>query len=77
MIYARLRRKVLVVTYGTRHQHAQFDLTLMLAEADGSLCGAFQYNTALFRPETVPRAILLTRIKGRHQSALSKIHLEP
>lgn len=34
---------------------AQFDLTLMMAEADGGLIGSLQYNADLFEPATVQR----------------------
>ncbi|HEX2569423.1 MAG TPA: amino acid adenylation domain-containing protein, partial [Polyangia bacterium] len=37
------------------HTAAQFDLTLTMGEAAGELVASFEYNTDLFRPETVAR----------------------
>ncbi|TCP57971.1 amino acid adenylation domain-containing protein [Tumebacillus sp. BK434] len=36
-------------------EHAQFDLSLMMGEADGKLSGVFEYSTALFDRATIER----------------------
>eukprot|EP00742_Colponemidia_sp_Colp-10_P012507 GILJ01014062.1.p1 GENE.GILJ01014062.1~~GILJ01014062.1.p1 ORF type:complete len:1671 (+),score=278.21 GILJ01014062.1:31-5013(+) len=41
------------IDYG--QQHAQFDLTLMMAEVKGELLAAFHYNTDLYLPSTIER----------------------
>ena len=62
-------------------QHiAQFDLLLMLAEADGALEASFQYNTDLFEPTTVARMAghyetLLGGIVANPDSSVSKLPL--
>jgi len=38
-------------------QVAQFDMTLLMAESKAGLAGAWEYNTALFEPETIERMV--------------------
>lgn len=40
---------------GLGHRHAQFDLTLMMAEGRNSMSGSFHYNTALFDSHSIQR----------------------
>lgn len=59
---------------------AKFDLTLELFETKGGLTGWFEYNTALFRAETIQRLIghfqnLLTDIVVNPNKCLSKLSL--
>jgi natural product biosynthesis luciferase-like monooxygenase protein len=50
---------------------AQFDLTLLMAEADGGLTGSLQYNTDLFEAETI------ARMAGHFESLLQGIAANP
>ncbi len=59
---------------------AQFDLTLMMAEEDGKLKGAFEYNTDLFEPRTIAHmaehfATLLAGIAADAGQRLSELPL--
>ncbi|HEX6289049.1 MAG TPA: amino acid adenylation domain-containing protein, partial [Herpetosiphonaceae bacterium] len=54
-----------------RQQAAQFDLTLTLTESRDALVGAWQYNTALFRPATIER------MSGHFRTLLSQIVAQP
>ncbi|RCJ21837.1 hypothetical protein A6770_04165 [Nostoc minutum NIES-26] len=46
---------------------AQFDLTLTMAEVNGSLAASFEYNADLFNPDTI------TRMAGHFQTLLENI----
>jgi amino acid adenylation domain-containing protein/non-ribosomal peptide synthase protein (TIGR01720 family) len=59
---------------------AKFDLTLTLAESPDELTGQFEYNTALFEPETIRRMIghfetLLTGIVANPEERVSRLPL--
>lgn len=61
-------------------QTAQFDLTLMVAETPQGLRAAIQYNSDLFRPETMERmlnhyAVLLSDIVTNAQQPISRLTL--
>ncbi|MBD0372773.1 MAG: AMP-binding protein [Pyrinomonadaceae bacterium] len=59
---------------------AQFDLTLLMTEANGGLVGTFQYNTDLFEAETISRLsqhfeTLLQSILVNPQTAINSLSL--
>jgi len=56
---------------GLDHRIAQFDLTLIMAEADNRLVGRIEYNTDLFAAET------LSRLAGHFQTLLRAVVNDP
>ncbi|MCV6638058.1 amino acid adenylation domain-containing protein [Candidatus Albibeggiatoa sp. nov. NOAA] len=59
---------------------AQFDMTLLMVETDGSLIGSWEYNSALFKPQTIQRMIehfevLLTNIVNQPEKNISTLSM--
>ncbi len=58
-------------SFGLQQQIAQFELTLMMAEIDGVLTAAWQYNSDLFDIDTI------TRMAGHFQTLLESAITNP
>ncbi|MEM7346339.1 MAG: condensation domain-containing protein, partial [Chloroflexota bacterium] len=60
-----------VASYPYDTATAKFDLTLTMIESDGQLKGSWQYNSALFKPETIER------LASHFQTLLKSLLFEP
>ena len=60
-----------VESYALQERVAQFELELIMVEAEGTLSGALRYNTDLFEPATI------ARMAGHFQSLLESIVANP
>jgi amino acid adenylation domain-containing protein/non-ribosomal peptide synthase protein (TIGR01720 family) len=61
---------------------AQFDMTLIMVESDDNLIGSWEYNSALFKPETIQRMIthfqtLISSIINEPEQRISEFNLLP
>ncbi|WP_353569918.1 amino acid adenylation domain-containing protein [Candidatus Albibeggiatoa sp. nov. BB20] len=67
---------------GLEQNIAQFDISLLMVEIDNGLMGSWEYNTALFKPETIERMkehflTLLSSIIDDSKQTVSNLDLLP